>query len=78
MTYIKNSEIKFAMEDMGIDKLPIKNNQLNCNPEISNPFTACMLLVEQAIDDVMFAHASWKSQSAAHVALMEINNEIDE
>lgn len=57
-----------------MDKLPIKINQLNCNPVVSNPFTACMFLVEQAIDDVMFAHASWKSQSAAHAALVEINN----
>ena len=78
MIYINNSEIKAAMEDIGIGKLPIKNNQLNGNPVTSNPFTACMLLVEQAIDDVMFSHASWKSQSAAHAALLEINNEIDE
>jgi len=72
---INNEELVAAMTDLGIDKLPIRKIQIYKNQKMPNPFIACMSAVEDAIDEVMAAHASWKSQMAATAALLEIEKE---
>ncbi len=74
MIEMKDDEIRAAMNDLGINRLPIQKYLLDQNAAIFNPFTNCMLAMEQSIVDVMTLHASWKSQKAANAALLEIDN----
>ena len=74
MITIKNEELVAAMKDLGIEKLPIRKIPIDQNVTIANPFTTCMSAVEQAIDEVMAAHASWKSKMAAAAALLEMED----
>jgi hypothetical protein len=76
MLIINNEELMAAMKDLGIDKLPIRKIQIDQNEMLSNPFTTCMSVVEEAIGEVLAAHASWRSQMAASAALLEIENSI--
>ena len=75
MKTINNEELLAAMNDLRIDKLPIRKIQFGKNETLSNPFTTCMSVVDEAIDEVMAAHAFWKSQMAASAALLEIDRE---
>ena len=75
MIAINNEELMTAMKDLGIDKLPIRKIPFDQNVTMSNPFTTCRSAVEQAIDEVMSAHASWKSQMAANAALLEMEKD---
>ena len=72
MITINNEELVAAMKDLGLEKLPIRKMPIDQNVTISNPFTTCMSVVDQAIGGVMAAHASWKSKMAAYAALLEI------
>lgn len=75
MIAINNEELMSAMKDLGIDKLPIRKIPFDQNVMMSNPFTTCRSAVEQAIDEVMSAHACWKSQMAANSALLEMKKD---
>ena len=75
MIEITNDEVWAAMKDLGIDRLPIQRHLFDLDAVISNPFTVCMSAIEKAIDDVLIAHSSWKSQVAANAALLELCDE---